>query len=264
MDPSAAHPSPTAPLISVSVVSHGSPSAVEALLESLARHEQAAHLQLILTDNLGADLPALDASRWHSLIMIRNDRPQGYARNHNAAFQRAEGEYFCVVNPDVIFVESILPALTHTMAASRADIVAPLIVDSHGGLQDSFRGLPNPLELIWRRILRSRRLVPAPATDTVSPDWIAGIFLLMRRETFGRLGGFDARYHLYFEDVELCTRARLMGFSIMLNSRVRLQHDARRASRQDWRYLLWHVQSAVRFFASPVYRAAALAAAIRR
>jgi hypothetical protein len=243
------------------VVSHGSASAVQALLVSLARYERADRLQIILTDNLGADLPDLGASKWHSLIMIRNDRPQGYARNHNAAFQQAQGEYFCVVNPDVLFVESVLQVLAQTMATRAADIIAPLIVDSRGRIQDSFRRLPDPIELVWRRTLRSRGGLPAPATDTVSPDWIAGIFLLMRRETFGKLGGFDARYHLYFEDVDLCTRARLMGFSVMLNSRVRVQHDARRASRQQGRYLLWHVQSAFRFFASPVYRAAVLAAA---
>lgn len=261
MDPE--HPSSAAAeaLVSLSVVSHGNAGAVQALLQSLARYERAGSLQLILTDNLGAELPDLDASPWHSLILLRNDRPQGYARNHNAAFQRAEGQHFCIVNPDVLFVESVLPVLTQTMATHRADIIAPLIVDSQGRIQDSFRRLPDPFELVWRRTLRSRRGLPAPATETLSPDWLAGIFLLMRREIFGRLGGFDARYHLYFEDVDLCTRARLMGFSIMLNSRVRVQHDARRASRQERRYLLWHLQSALRFFASPVYRTALIAAA---
>ena len=261
MDGSASHLLPTAPLISVSVISHGNADAVHALLESLARHEQARSLQIIVTDNLGADLPELDASKWHSLIMIRNERPRGYARNHNAAFERAEGEYFCVVNPDVVFVERVLQPLTQTMATRAADIIAPLIVDSQGRIQDSFRRLPSPLELVLRRTLHNRGGLPAPTTDTVSPDWLAGIFLLMRREIFGRLGGFDVRYYLCFEDVDLCTRARLMGFSVRLNSRLRVQHDARRASRQQGRYLFWHLRIALRFFASPVYRTAVLAAA---
>lgn len=246
---------PASPLLTISVVSHGNGSAVQRLMNSLVRYEQPQRLQLIVTDNLGRDLPELDASEWHSLRMRRNDRPRGYASNHNSAFLEAGGEYFCILNPDVLFVESILRPLTRTLEGGAADITAPLVVDSRGQIQDSFRRLPSPPEILWRRVSRAGT-AKLPAEAVVYPDWIAGFFLLMRSETFSRLGGFDERYQLYFEDVDLCTRARLVGLTITLNTRFRLQHDARRASRGEWKYLVWHLQSATRFFSSDVYRRA--------
>jgi hypothetical protein len=244
------------PLVTLSVVSHGNGEALQILLESLVRHEAANRIQLIVTDNLGADLPDLDPSGWHSLVLLHNERPRGYASNHNAAFLHARGEYFCVVNPDVFFMEPALERLTQPLAAGSADIAAPVIVDSLGRIQDSFRKLPTPLELVWRRTLHGGHRVRVPPVGAVHPDWIAGIFLLMRCETFARLGGFDARYHLYFEDVDFCTRARLLGMTLLVTPLVRLHHDASRASGRYGLYLLWHLQSAYRFFISGVYRQA--------
>jgi N-acetylglucosaminyl-diphospho-decaprenol L-rhamnosyltransferase len=245
---------PTPPRITVSIVSHGDALPLQDLLGSLRTFEDPRQLQLIVTDNLGHDLPELESGPWNSLRVLRNEKSQGYARNHNAAFRHAEGSYFCIVNPDVLFLQSTLVPLIAEMESAKADITAPLVVDPHGTLQDSFRSLPTPLELLWRRVERAK-IGPRVATgEMLHPDWIAGIFLLMRSETFSRLGGFDPRYHLYFEDVDLCTRARLTGLGVVVNSRLRLQHDARRASRRPGRHLLWHLQSAVRFFGSAVYR----------
>lgn len=245
------------PLVTVSVVSHGDASPLASLLQSLVRYEVAAGLQLILTDNLGHDLPPLDPSVWHSLVLLRNARPQGYARNHNTAFGLATGKYFCVLNPDVRLVEPVFAPLIDGIESGQGDIAAPLVLDSAGTIQDSFRSLPSVLEILQRRIRRLSPVPDIPADQAfLHPSWIAGIFLFMRRETFGRLNGFDARYWLYFEDVDFCTRARLAGLSIMVAARLRVQHDARRASRREGRYLLWHLQSALRFFTSRTYRQA--------
>ncbi len=247
-------PVSTKPLVTVSVVSHGDSTDLASLLASLAQHESTSRIQLIVTDNLGHDLPALDPSPWHSLRVMRNDHPAGYARNHNAAFQHAEGEYFCVVNPDVRFIQAVFPALIDSIEAGEGAILAPLVVDSLGIVQDSFRPLPSPLELIQRRLRRSLPLPSLPRDlKVIHSDWLAGIFMLLDRRTFESLRGFDDRYRLYFEDVDFCTRARLMGLPSCVSTRVRVQHDARRASRQPGQYLIWHLQSSLRFFTSPVY-----------
>lgn len=243
-----------APLVTISVVSHGDGVALRRLMDSIAQYERPANLQLIVTDNLGRDLPDLDPSGWHSLVMCRNERTRGYATNHNTAFGQASGEYFCILNPDVLFVESILGRLVALIESGDGDITAPLVVDSDGRVQDSFRRLPLPLEIVRRRIAGSALAEQIPDGRLIHPDWIAGLFLLMQRGTFARLGGFDSRYHLYFEDVDLCTRARLAGLSVAVSTVLRLQHDARRTSRLKGKYLFWHSQSAVRFFTSAVYR----------
>jgi GT2 family glycosyltransferase len=244
------------PLVSVSIVSHGDGEAVRSLLASMRAHEVSDRLQLILTDNLGHDLPQLEDDGWDSVSIIRNDRPQGYARNHNSAFRLARGEYFCVVNPDVVFIEPLFRPLILRLEMASAAIAAPIVVDPAGRLEDSFRSLPSPLELVRRRVGRAMLRPTLLDREPIFPDWTAGIFMLMRHGTFADLAGFDERYWLYFEDVDLCTRARLLGQSILVDPTLRLQHDARRSSRRPGRHLLWHLQSAARFFLSPVYRRA--------
>ena len=238
--------------ITLSIVSHNDSTEVEHLLSSLFLYEAKGKFQIILTDNLGKNLPS---HPWESCTLLRNDQPKGFAKNHNDAFQHATGRYFCISNPDVIFVQSIFENLIERVDSGQADIVTPVIVDSQNSFQDTFRNLPTPFGLLRRRLLQQSHSVPLPKNvDVIAPDWISGTFLFMKTDVFRELGGFDERYHLYMEDVDLCARARLQGLSILVDTSVKIQHDGRRSSKQNLKYLLWHLQSAWRFFTSPVYK----------
>jgi hypothetical protein len=212
---------------------------------------------MILTDNLGQDLPEHDRSLWGSFITVRNEHPLGFAKNHNRAFRMAVSDYFCILNPDVAFEQEVFSSLIDVLERREADIAAPLIVDSSGTVQDSFRDLPRPLEILRRRLPGYKYgIATSEPAGMLHPDWLAGIFLFMRSETYRQLGGLNESYRLYFEDVEFCTRARLSGWKLALDPSVHVRHDAQRASRKKPAYLIWHLQSAVRFFTSPVYKLA--------
>jgi GT2 family glycosyltransferase len=90
--------------------------------------------------------------------------------------------------------------------------------------------------------------------ESISPDWVGGMFMLLRRETFAAVGGFDARYHLYYEDVDLCARLRLAGYDIRLVPSASAVHLARRQSRRNIRYFLWHLRSVIRYILSGTRR----------
>lgn len=245
------------PLISLSIVSHTDAHKVSRLLETLQIHEQPKRFQLILTNNVASDLIEIDTTLWADVTIIRNQRPLGFAQNHNRAFALAQGDFFCVINPDVTFRESVFDALTSALYAQAADIIAPSAVDSRRKIQDTFRSLPTPASLVFRQI---RDHKPEQATPNqqglIYPDWIAGTFLLMRARVYQILGGFDERYWLYFEDVDLCTRARLLGLKPALDPRISIHHDAQRTSHIKLKYLFWHLQSALRFFSSKTYKVA--------
>lgn len=238
------------PLITLSIISHGDVFKVKALLRSLIMHEPDRRFQTIVTDNLGGN--DFSGEIFQKATILRNKTPKGFAENHNAAFQQECGEYFCVLNPDILFVQPVFDSLIQKIEQRRADILAPLIVDSQGVVQDSFRNLPSPKEIIARRLFKTPPLQRPSAP--LSPDWLAGMFLLMRAETFQALGGFDEKYHLYFEDVDFSARARLAGYRLLLDPSVKVQHDAHRGSRRHLRYLFWHLQSAWKFFSSETYQ----------
>lgn len=246
------------PLITLSVVSHGNKDKVSDLLASLQRHESdTKRFQLIITDNLKDDLPDFDPSPWASMKILRNDQSRGFAENHNRAFEFASGEYYAILNPDLIFDRPAFDGLITSLHAHDADLIAPQIVDEGGGTQDSFRPLPTPFELIRRRLPGYHFQPPLPGDNgLIRPDWIAAMFWLMPSELYRSLGGMDVRYKLYFEDVDFCTRARLRGYKILVDPNLSVRHDAARSSRRNAYYLFLHTQSAFRFFTSQVYRQA--------
>lgn len=242
--------------ITLSIVSHGDASSIAKLLASVQACEPdtKSRFHLILTDNLKNELPDFDPTPWASLTILRNDKPLGFAENHNRAFEQAQGSYFAILNPDLVFEAPIFANLLAVLEENQADIVAPYIFDETGKVQDSYRPLPTPFELIQRRLPGYTFQPPLPDADgLIRPDWIAGMFWLWRSESYRQLGGMDKRYRLYFEDVELCIRARQHGMKILVAPQLKVRHDARRASRRRLYYLFLHSQSAARFFLSDAY-----------
>jgi len=245
-------------LITLSVVSHGNAEQIGHLLTSLQKQEQpTSRFQLILTDNLNNDLPDFDPAPWASLHILRNNQQLGFAQNHNNAFKISEDGYFSILNPDLIFERPIFEQLIGSLHKHQADVIAPKIIDENGTTQDSFRAMPSPFEIIRRRLpgYKFTPYQPDP-NGLIHPDWIAGMFWLMKADVYRQLGGMDEKYRLYFEDVDFCTRARLKGLKLLVDSQMQIRHNAQRSSRRKLYYLFLHTQSALHFFTSPVYRQA--------
>lgn len=244
------------PLVTLSIISHGNAEELSRLLPSLQKHEpDTKRFQLILTDNLKDDLPDFDPSPWASLHVLRNQRQMGFAHNHNQAFEMAEGAYYSILNPDLLFEGPVFDGLMTRLQSHQGDLIAPKIVDENGTIQDSFRALPSPLEIVRRRLPGHKFEAAQPDEyGLVHPDWVAGMFWLMKSDIYRQLGGMDAGYRLYFEDVDFCTRARLRGMKLLVDTQFQVRHDAQRSSRKNPYYLFLHIRSALRFFTSPIYR----------
>lgn len=238
--------------VSISIVSHGQADLVVKVLGDIAAycHDE---IEILLTLNIEETLPAELEILPFPITMIRNDAPKGFGANHNAAFAVARGRDFCVLNPDIRLSNDPFPELVGCLSDNRVGMVAPLVVDSKGEIEDSARRYPTPFRIL-AKILRKRR-VPDYATNrgNVSPDWVAGMFMLIPAEVFRSIGGFDERYFLYYEDVDLCARLRIAGYDVRLCSNARVVHEARRQSHRSLKYLRWHITSMLRFFFSSVY-----------
>jgi N-acetylglucosaminyl-diphospho-decaprenol L-rhamnosyltransferase len=79
------------------------------------------------------------------------------------------------------------------------------------------------------------------------PDWVAGMFMMFRAKTFEEIRGFDPKYFMYYEDVDLCKRLRTHAKRAAVLSKVEVVHEARRASHRNWRLAFSHVNSAMRY-----------------
>lgn len=234
------------PLISLSVVSHGQGSLVQALLRDVQTWP-GVRLEVIVTLNIPEDDSFLRYFGDLDLKVIRNARPKGFGANHNGAFARATGDFFIVANPDIRAPHLDLSALIDTARAAGVGACAPLVMSIDGKVEDSARRFPTFGRLAKRAILKIRKADFEAATQPVVVDWVAGMFIVFGREAFQRVGGFDERYFMYMEDADICRRLSRLRLAVIVDPRCKVIHEARRASRRNLQHLRWHLRSAVRF-----------------
>jgi GT2 family glycosyltransferase len=181
--------------------------------------------------------------------VIRNTFPLGFGENHNQAFQRIGEVYFCPLNPDIALLGNPFAKLVAAMEHSDSEISAPRVVSPEGHPEDSVRGFPTFPGLI-AKVLRisSGQLQFYAHSESFHPDWVAGMFMLFRSDAYAALGGFDERFFLYYEDVDICVRAWRAGMKVVVCPSVSVVHDAQRDSHRSLRHLRWHLASMARYF----------------
>jgi N-acetylglucosaminyl-diphospho-decaprenol L-rhamnosyltransferase len=230
-------------LIAVSIVSHGHGDMVARLVGQLLAFPEVA--QIILTLNVPESVALPDDAR---LTVIGNVRPKGFGANHNAAFVHCTQTFYCSLNPDIEFDRNSFPVLSAALGDQRVALVAPLVKSPDGKIEDSMRRFPTLVSLLVKALGGSDgRYVVCEGQANFAPEWVAGMFMLFRSRDFHDLGGFDERFFLYYEDVDICARLWQKGMKILACPKVSVIHDARRDSRRSLRHLRWHLGSMVRF-----------------
>jgi N-acetylglucosaminyl-diphospho-decaprenol L-rhamnosyltransferase len=236
------------------VVSHGAGTDLEECLAALAPQVD----ELVVVANLpGEPLAPLPAGTH----LIANERPVGFAANANRAIAETTAAFVVVANPDTRPEPDAVSALRAFMEGRpRCGVAGPQMRYPDGSWQSSRRRFPTvlgtlvrrtPLRLLFppRRHQRSYYLLDERPTEPVETDWMLGGFLLLRREMLDELGGFDERFRLYGEDVDLCYRAAKAGWErwYVPAAVVEHRHAAVSDRRFFTRHTLWHWRSILRF-----------------
>lgn len=232
-------------MICISVVSHGQAAIVANFLRSLAALPPGVIKRVILTRNIAE--PELEPIDLGPIILttIVPPQPRGFGQNHNTAFTLCTEPFFCVVNPDIVLPDDPFPELLRCIEDSSIGLVAPLVTTPAMKIENTARSLYTPPELIRQKIRAQNRGPHA--------DWLAGMFMFFRSEAYRSIGGFDERYFLYIEDVDICTRLRLAGWGLTQCARSSVIHDARKQSHRSLKYTSWHIAGMLRYWASPTF-----------
>jgi len=232
--------------ITVSIVSHGHDRIVSHLIDAL--HARCPEVrEIIVTLNIADPASRMLHDR-PGVHLIENRQPRGFGANHNNAFKQSKAPFFCVLNPDIAIVENPFPALLSALKRKNAALTAPIVLAPNGNIEDNLRRFPTLASLLFKLIARDKGRYPQQAGQTVvHPDWVAGMFMLFRRKAYHAVGGFDERYFLYYEDVDICARLWRTGLRVTATTEARVIHDAQRASHRNLRHLRWHLGSAARY-----------------
>jgi GT2 family glycosyltransferase len=220
---------------------------VNSLLGDLERLRPAG-LSVVVTENVPDPVPLALEGLHYPVGVLANAAPKGFGANHNAAFAHCATPVYCVVNPDIRLETDPFPPLCEALS-SRKDVgvVGPLVRNPAGAVEDSARRFPTIASLARKLFERKAGPEYPAAGGPLAVDWVAGMFMVLRSEVFRSLGGFDERFFLYYEDVDLCRRLRERGLATVYHPGVAVIHDARRASRRNPRLMAIHAASALRY-----------------
>ena len=217
--------------------------------------------KLYLIDNspvLNKDLEKLSGGK---IEYIFNNRNLGFGKAHNIGLQKAIAEgsdYHLIQNPDVAFDSDILLELSSVLKKDNTiGLISPLITYPNGEIQHLCKLIPNPKHLIFRRFLKNSpkleelnkelELQTFGYDKTAEVPWLSGCFLFAKTTNLQRIGGFDERFFMYMEDIDLSRRS-LMLFRNVFYPNVSIQHFYEKGSYTKKKLTWYHLLSAIKYF----------------
>ncbi len=216
------------------IVTHNSKDYIGTCVIGL-RHEGITNIVVVdsaSTDTTLQDLKVLDVH----VIVLSENRGFGYAANIGA--QHMNTDYVLFINPDAYIDAGAVGRVQRLLAQTpKAGIVGMTLQDKQGVQELSGHGYePTLIRLLFRKLVSWLHSV-IPRRDrgihvAFRADWVSGGAMVVDRKLFSHIGGFDEQFFLYWEDIDLCRRARKAGYSVWMHPQARAVH-ARGASHAD-------------------------------
>ena len=239
--------------VSAVVVSHGGAAELRESLPALLPQVD----ELVVIANAPGSVEDVPVT----VRVLVNNRPQGFAANANRGIAETDGNFVLLANPDAVpEPDAVVKLSVFAEAHPRCGVAGPRMLGLDGELVPSRRRFPTVRGTLVRRT-PLRRLRPPleqqrahyhldeDPTDPVPADWMLGGCMLLRRAMLDEIGGFDAGFRLYGEDIDLCYRAARAGWERWYVPDAVVRHEWKRET--DRRFLtrrtLWHWRGILRF-----------------
>ncbi len=209
--------------ISFIIPNYHSEKYLEKCLASIERNVSNINHEIIIVNN---DASEIDLSFENSSVHILNTFSNlGFSKACNLGAKIAKGKILFFLNPDTEIMDAKLLEFLFLLNKKEVGIIAPSLVLTSGQLQPWSGGENiSPLSTIFQNIFH-KNFAPFPKKDAiVSLAWVSGAALLIRKNLFEKVGGFDENFFMYFEDVDLCKRMRKLGKKVLLLSQPNVLH----------------------------------------
>ena len=202
--------------LSVVILNYNVRYFLELCLKSVEAAIQNLEAEIIVVDNNSPDDSCEMVENLFSKVkLVRNKENLGFSKGNNVGVSQAKGEYICILNPDTVVVEDIFETLlTFADLQENLGIIGCRLIDGSGRfLPESKRNIPKPMVSV-KKILGNSSVYYAShlnQQDTGKVEILVGAFMLMKRELYNELKGFDEDYFMYGEDVDLSYRVLKKG-----------------------------------------------------
>lgn len=214
--------------LSIIIVNYNVKEFLLNLLQSIQNAKNDLSLEIIVVDNASDDGSVeLVKEKYPDVNLIVNKTNIGFGAANNQALKIARGKYFLLINPDTIVKENTFKEMINFFEKNPSTGIAGCkVLNPDGTLQLACRrGFPGPWTS-FTKVMGLSRLFPKSKlfarynltyldeNQTYEVDAISGAFMMMRRELYQKIGGFDQQFFMYGEDLDLCYRAQKSGYKV--------------------------------------------------
>lgn len=241
------------------IVSYNSAEDLPACLSSLA-DQQGVETVVTVVDNSSTD-DSVATARGRGVRVLPNTSNRGFAAAVNQGLRGGRSPWVLILNPDARLMPGGLPAMIDAANhdTRRVGCVGPKTTDTAGVTYPSARSFPGVFTAVVHGLLGSV-WAGNPATkryhasneirdETSEVDWVSGCCMVLPRRAWDEVGGFDERYFMYIEDMDLCFRLRKAGWKTVYEPQVTVVHVGGRSSRRrPLRSIYHHHLGAIRFY----------------
>jgi len=216
--------------------------------------------KLFLIDNTVRSL-FKDQFKHPDIEYISSGKNIGFGAGHNAIIERIKDQssFHLVLNPDVLFQPEVISTLMVKLEQdSQLAMIAPKVLFPNGDYQFSCRRYPRLKELLGRRfgflkpffkkIIFKGQYQDVDLKNAFYAEYITGCFHLYKTADFVALKGFDERYFLYMEDVDICKKIDAAGKKKMYDPEVEIKHVLKKGSSKNIALFFRHSFSAIKYF----------------
>ena len=190
--------------------------------------------------------------KYPQVAYLNSKKNLGFAKGQNLGLKMVEAKYYLALNPDCEFqpgTKILRRVVDFFEKNEKIGIVAPKLLNEDGSVQDSCLRFLKFLDPIYRRFncdSKSKRIKKRidyylmkdfDHNSTAKVDWLIGAFLMIRKEVFDKLNGFDEGFFMYFEDCDLCRRAWLSEYEVWYLGDLTLSHRHKRDSAQGSQFV---------------------------
>lgn len=220
--------------ISILVVNYNTAHLLARMFETIEQARAGLSIEVIVVDNASRDdSVALLEQRFPDARLIRNTANVGFGRANNQALALARGAYILLLNTDAFMAPDCLrKSLDYLRAHPECGVLGARLIGEEGEAQPSCRFFPTPINgfLVYAgltKLFGGVQLVDDPRLDTsrvCECDWVPGCYYMMPRAVTDRVGLFDPRYFLYFEEVDHCHAVKAAGWKVVCHPELEVVH----------------------------------------
>lgn len=232
------------PKVSIIILTYNSSSYISDLIKSIkALNPNTSDYEIIVVDNSSVDDTVSQVSRTTprfggqaSIKLIENEKNLGFAAGINRGSKEANGEYLLFMNPDTVFEKGNINDLFSVFDMfENAGIVGGKLIDKNGKEEKSAGRFFGLFEIFLMALgLDETFGVRTCPKEIKKVAFVSGGFMMVKKELFKKLNGFDENFFMYVEDVDFCKRTKNKGYQTYFTPDVCLMHFSHGSSSRSF------------------------------